>query len=304
MRIIQTIIQKLACIVVLAGGAALAIFSVSGLYGVVIAQLPEPNPTLRVAIGCVAIALAVLALLPLGGRRRKAQQLSFAGPNGPNTVHLDSAAATLNKRLSKVSIVKKVHIRLEPVKAGDKANVFADVSIVKPADAGARETADQLNIYIADLARSVIGADEVAQVSVNILNIDTEGAAPPTTLEALAKVSATAPAAQAIVKPEPAFVEDEPEFAVSESVPEELVTYEESVEAAEEEEKSLTGQAEEDSEPELAVAWDAAEALPEAPPAEDQPEPDDVSLDDTSFDSLAIEESTAEDDEERPTSGG
>ena len=302
MRIIQTIIQKLACIVVLAGGAAVAIFSLSGLYDVVIAQLPEPNPTLRVAIGCVAIALTAFALLPLGIWRRKSHQLSFTDSNGSITIQLDSIAATLNKTVSKISIVKKAHIRLEPVKAGDKADVFADVSIVKPADAGARETAEQLRVYIADLARGVIGADEVGKITVNIPNIDTEGVAPANTLDSLTMAATTAPAAKAVFEPEPEPepVDEEPEFELPAPAPEEFAPYEDSVEAAEEEEKSLTGQAEADSEPELPVAWDAVEALPDESPAEEEIEAEELTHDDTSFDSLPEEKS---DDEDRPGIG-
>jgi len=299
MRIIQTIIQKLACVVVLAGGVALAIFSLSELYSLVISQLPGPNQFLRMGIGIVAFGLAFIALVPFGGRRRKSNQLSFVGPHGPITIQLDSIAASLNKTVSKLSIIKKAHLRLEPVKSREKANVVADVSIAKPADAGARETAEQLEVYIKDLARSVIGADEVGEVTVNVLNITTEGAAPADTLATLTKASATAPAAQAIVEPEPVVVEEEPDFDVSESVPEDLVTYEESMQAAEEEQKSLTG--ENDAESELPVAWDT---VPEEMPAEDEGQPEESDADDTSFDSLAGKQALDEDDpENRPSPG-
>lgn len=307
MRIIQIIIQKLACIVVLAGGAALAVFSVSGLYQVVIAQLPEPNPTLRVAIGCLAIALAVLALVPLSGRRRKARELRFEDESGTVTIQLDPIAASLNKTFNKVPVVKKGTVHLTPRKSADKTDVHADVHLLNPADASVRETTTQLKVYLGELARSVVGAEEIGNVSVNIINSETAELPAPTSVLSPSKAAAVAPAAQAIAELEPAIVEDEPEFAVAESVPEELVTYEESVQAAEEEEESLTGQADEETEPELAVAWDAADALPEESPVEDEPkfgELDAEGQTDTAFDSLVTDEHATGTDEERPASGG
>ncbi len=299
MRILQTIIQKLACIALLAGGAAIAVFSLSGLYQTIVAQLPQPNPMLRIAIGCVAAALAIFALLPLGNRRRRSRELRFNDDTGPVTIQLDPIATTLNKTFTKIPVVKKGTVHLTPTKAADKANVHADVHLLNPADASVRETSTQLKTYLDELARRVIGAEEIGEVSVNIVN--TESAAQPAAEMQSPPVAAeiAAPARQSVHEPMTAD-----EALVPEPAPrpdsEDLVTYEESVKAAEEEEQSLTGHV--DDEPELAVAWDADDALPkaESEPIELDSEPS--SDEDTSFDSLADQESPAEDNE-KPASG-
>ncbi|GMV93907.1 MAG: hypothetical protein AMXMBFR82_36850 [Candidatus Hydrogenedentota bacterium] len=301
MRILQTIIQKLACVAVLAGGAALAIFSVSGLYQTVVVQLPGPNPMLRIAIGVAAAVLAVFALLPLGGGRRRSRELRFNAGNGPVTIQLDPLASSLNKTFNKVPVVKKGTVRLTPTKAADKANVHADVHLLNPADASVRETSIQLKTYLDELARSVIGAEEVGEVAVNIVNTET-AEQPASTLKSSAPIAEVAtPVARTIPEPEP--IVEEPMVVEDEApVSEDLVTYEESVQAAEEEERSLTGEAED--EPELPVAWETEE-----PDTEDTAivleEGEESSDEDTSFDALAIEESTKdeEDDENRPASG-
>lgn len=301
MRILQTIIQKLACVAVLAGGAALAIFSVSGLYQTVVVQLPGPNPMLRIAIGVAAAVLAVFALLPLGGGRRRSRELRFNDGNGPVTIQLDPIATSLNKTFNKVPVVKKGTVRLTPTKAADKANVHADVHLLNPADASVRETSIQLKNYLDELARSVIGAEEVGEVAVNIVNTET-AEQPASKLKSAAPVAEIAtPVARSIPEPEP--IMEEPMVVEDDKpVSEELLTYEESMHAAEEEERSLTGEA--DEEPELPVAWEPEETETEESTVVRE-EGEASSDGDTSFDALAIEESTQdeEDDENRPASG-
>lgn len=318
MRILQTIIQKLACIAVLAGGAALAIFSVSGLYEAVITQLPEPRPLLRIAIGCVAAALAIFALLPLGGGRRRSRELRFNDDTGPVTIQLDPIAASLNKAFNTVAVVKKGTVRLVPNKTADKANIQADVQLLNPADTSVRETSIQLKTYLDELARRVIGAEEVGTVSVNIVN--TESAVQPSSTigKAPVQVEVATPEPYAVPEPEPLTVDEDLRSPESETpISEDLITYEESLQAVEEEERSLTGQSGDEPEPEMSVPWDAEDTSPEPVQVDDEPDSETSPLedraepyseaperDDTSFDSLADEQLTTEEDEERPSSGG
>jgi hypothetical protein len=318
MRILQTIIQKLACIAVLAGGAALAIFSVSGLYEAIVTQLPEPRPLLRIAIGCVAAALGIFALLPLGGGRRRSRELRFEGDSGAVTAQLDSIAASLNKTFNALPVVKKGTIRLTPTKAADKANVHADVQILIPAGSSLRETSTQLQVYLKELACSRIGGEEIENVSVNVTKAET-GDQPSVDMKASpAQVEVATPEPYAVPEPEPLTIEEDLPSPESETpISEDLVTYEESLQAVEEEERSLTGQSGDEPEPEMSVPWDAEDISPEPVPVDDEPDSETSPLedqaepytespvgDDTSFDSLADEQLATEEDEERPSSGG
>ena len=251
MRIVQTIIQKLACVAVLAGGVAVLVFPISSLYAQITAQLPGPNLYLRVAIGCAAAALALFALIPLGVASKKSRQLTF--DEGP--IELDTVAAYLSKKVGKLPVIKKVTMHVDPNKAAKKALVVADVSIIKPADTGARETQQQLRVYIDELARDFLGANEIEDVKVRIVGIDgekttapiewkePEPAASPTRATAV-----TAPVAEGLVLSQ----------AAAQPAPSsELVTYEESMQAVEDEEEALTGPGDEDQEEEpLPVAWE------------------------------------------------
>lgn len=301
MQILQTIIQKLACVIVLAAGAALILFSLSGLYEAIIAQIPEPNQLLRMTVGVVAIVLAAFALAPMGLFRSKSRELRFEGDSGSVTAQLDSIAASLNKTFNALPVVKKGTIRLTPTKAADKANVHADVQILIPAGSSLRETSTQLQVYLKELACSRIGGEEIECVSVNVTKAET-GEQPVDMKSAPAEVVAPAAAAAA----EPIVVDEEP-LPVYETSPasEELVSYDDSAQAAEEEERSLTGELDDEPEPELAVPWNSDDDATSSESIEDDSIGDEPNSEDTSFDAVAIEESTADDseDEDRPASG-
>ena len=292
MRIVQTIIQKLACVAVLAGGVAVLIFPISSLYAQITAQLPGPNMVLRVAVGCVAAALALFALVPLGGGRRKSNQIKFDGL----TIQLDSVAATLNKAVGKLSIIKKATVHVQPNKAANKALVVADVSIIKPADTGAKETGDQLRVYIDETARRILGADEIENVDVNIVGIDINKTAAPVEWKEPEPAPAPAPARAAAAPAAEGLVMSQ---AAAEPAPSSnLVTYEESMRAVEDEEESLTGPSKEEEEMPLPVAWDQepeshetaqAGEDPEAP-LDDESEIEIVDENNTSFAELADDE--------------
>ncbi|MCC6696582.1 MAG: hypothetical protein IT365_13205 [Candidatus Hydrogenedentes bacterium] len=287
MRIVQTIIQKLACVAVLAGGVAVLFFSANDLYRMLTVDLPGSNEYVRLAVACGVAALALFALIPLGGGRRKSNQIKFDGL----TIQLDSVAATLNKTVGKLPIIKKATVHVHPNKAANKALVVADVSIIKPADTGARETGDQLRVYIDETARRVLGADEIENVEVNIVGIDVDKTAAPVDWKeptpAPTPARAIAAAAEGLVMSQ----------AAAEPAPSsDLVTYEESISAVEDEEESLTGPAQEEEEKPLPVAWDDEPETHETAQHGEDPEApldDDVEIVDennTSFAELADDE--------------
>ncbi|GMU94008.1 MAG: hypothetical protein AMXMBFR4_30660 [Candidatus Hydrogenedentota bacterium] len=287
MHIVQRIFLYAVSALLIVAGAALVVYPISELYQVAIAQVPR-NWLLRVAIGFSAAAVGVFTVLPFGWIGRRGKKIAFPGAHGTVVIQLGSFEASLRKTISKLPVVKKINVTVAPTDNDRKVGIHARVTLVKPIETGARETADRLREYIDKAARRILGADEVTTVDVEVVNIIVDSTQTAESLEAVfaereaalaaAPVAAAAastaiedteavPVTQAAFAPEP-----EPETMKDESS--ELLTYDEAqrLHSDTEAEQGAEQEAEQEAQPALS-AWDA-----ESDGRSDSAEPEEMSF--------------------------
>lgn len=271
MHIVQRIFLYAVSALLIAAGAALVFYPISELYQIAIAQVPR-NWLLRVAIGFSAAAVGVFTVLPFGLIGRRGKKIAFPGTHGTVVIQLGSFEASLRKTISKLPVVKKIDVTVAPTDNDRKVGIHARVTLVKPVETGARETADRLREYIDKAARRILGANEVTTVDVEVVHIivdstqtaesleavfaESEAALAAAPVAAVAASAATdyteaAPVTRSAFAPEP-----EPETMKDESS--ELLTYEEAQRLHGETavEPETEREAEQEAQPALSV-WDA-----------------------------------------------
>lgn len=175
MKIIQIALLKLVSACVLLLGIVLLAALVTDGFPVIdqarVEYLSWP-PFFRMAAWVIAgvalIFIGFIGLMPWG-RKRRARQVSFAGPHGDVFYDLDSIENTINRVVGRMPEVKSIasHVAL----ADDRrVEVSADV-VLNPPGVSARDAASLVSRQIERAAEQMLGEDGVTKVVLHIKKI-------------------------------------------------------------------------------------------------------------------------------------
>ncbi len=178
MRMLQTLVYKLLSFLVLLLGLLLLAELWTDVFPLIfdrtVTTFQEWSPWLQklvwVAGGILLVLVGIVGLLP-PLRRRRGRQISFAGPHGDVSIQLDSVEATLNRVVSKMPEVNKIHARVVPVDENRKVEIAADVVLNKLPAVGAREIARRVSNQLRNTAVHILGVDEVTSIKLDVSRI-------------------------------------------------------------------------------------------------------------------------------------
>ena len=181
MKIVQTLVVKLLCLLVLVGGAVLILMWFDKTKYAEIVELVQTRVWepwgLIVAIS--ALVLGFFGFLPIAREKKSRNIISYPGTHGSVTIQLDSVESTLSRVLSKLPEVRKISVKVSPTEDNHRARVSADVLVYKGANTvSAREVTNRIGHYLHDAATNILGVEEVTDVNLNIRGILVDAAKP------------------------------------------------------------------------------------------------------------------------------
>lgn len=170
MRLVQRIFHHFISISIVAAGAIVAAFPFNAQVAQLVHRI-SGDWMLCLLLGIAAGALGIFALLPFELFQRKGRSISFTGPTGAVSIHLESFEMSLRKTIAKLPMVKRVSVNVTPRDNDRKVGIEAVVSLKKPAETSTRETAERLREFIDKVSRQILGADEIMSVDLQIQDV-------------------------------------------------------------------------------------------------------------------------------------
>jgi hypothetical protein len=166
MQTLQHFLMKFLSLLMLGIGIALQAFWVSDAIGTA-DFLSSPHWTCAAPyIGLGLILLALLALLPLGGKRSRT--LSIPGSYGDVLLDLDPIESTLKHTIAKMPEVKKVRVRLMPSQDRRRVQILAKLWIYKKPETNRQEITGRIEKVLHDSAVAVLGAEEITTLTLEV----------------------------------------------------------------------------------------------------------------------------------------
>lgn len=170
MRIMQFVVLRLTCLVCLAVGVAVTLFSLTDLYDLGVRYLPDSTP-LRVALGVIAILACVVGLFPWPRRSRSQRAITYAGPHGRVTVQLDFVEKALRRAAGKLRSVKRINVHVIPADDALKVHIKADIVLRVAAGTTVQQTHRRVTEFIDQTSKRILGRDVVVSVDLNVCGI-------------------------------------------------------------------------------------------------------------------------------------
>ncbi len=182
MRLIQRIMQRVACAGALLGGLILALAWLPG-FSALASQIGNFYGdaenwrvlSMQVITGILLAAVGGLALWPLDGWGRRRRRLVFPCAHGEVSIQLRSIEDTLTREVGALPEVRKIHVQVLPSVDPRKVAIRADVVLRKGLGSSAPELADSVNKSLEDLAKNIFGVEEVTYVKLRVDDIVLEG---------------------------------------------------------------------------------------------------------------------------------
>lgn len=179
---LQKVIRVALWVLCAVAGVALIMYPPSRLYEVIVLPMPD-SWVVRVLVGAVFTALALIALAPLPKRLGRGKSISFTDDLGTDTVHLTPLERTLKKEVCTQPEVKRAWVFLSPTDDKHGVRVRAEVMLRKAPNVSSNEVRLRLKNYLAAQARQLLGTEEVAGVELDVLDISVEKTAAPAVQE-------------------------------------------------------------------------------------------------------------------------
>lgn len=170
MKLAQTILIKLICLLVILDGVLLILMPVRDIMTYVEPYLPV-NPILRISVGVVLVLVGLFMLLPVAWIKQRARALTFAGPHGRTRIQLKAVEGTINKAALRFAEVQKINANVIPSGDSRGVNIPADVVIRKPSGVSARHVSDLVTDYLRNEAHRLLGDEVNVTVDLNVTNI-------------------------------------------------------------------------------------------------------------------------------------
>ena len=181
MKIVQTLVVKLLCLLVLVGGALMVWMWIDAAKYTEIADLIKTRiwAPWGFVVGFGSILVGFFGLLHIPREKKSRNIISYPGTHGSVTIQLDSVESTLSRVLSKLPEVRKISVKVSPTEDNHRARVSADVLVYKGANTvSAREVTNRIGNYLHDAATNILGVEEVTDVNLNIRGILVDAAKP------------------------------------------------------------------------------------------------------------------------------
>ena len=166
MRYLQIFIQKVTSLAVIAAGVLLVMVPLHQIFefiGTMVDRVPYFGPlhmVLRIAGGVVLCLIGLVALLPLLGGRRK-RTIAFEDTRGAISIELESVENALDRAALHMPEVKRVTSRVLQAD-GERVRISAKVLVYN--NVGAREAGRAVRTRLAEVAKKVLGVEDVSAV--------------------------------------------------------------------------------------------------------------------------------------------
>lgn len=170
MRLIQAILWRVICAVMLVAGIAAFYLDLSGFHNLLIARLPDSS-ALRWSLGIALIVIALIGLIPWPKPSRDRRKIAFKGAHGNVSIQLDSVEQTLNRAARKITEAKRINARITPSDNARNVHIQADVTLRKPANVSAREVEAKVSEFIVDQTKRILGEETAVTADLNIVDI-------------------------------------------------------------------------------------------------------------------------------------